>query len=1775
MKKMKFILFLQFVLTNLYFLNAQAPPQYEVPHDTINTGGCGTDGEFILQQQLKYVTAISNPKPPKIIPGENPMALFVPQGSFPVGLIENCGTHFRIYYEDYLYLPAEGFADPSFGAARRNTLCRVLQDFESRINIPAGVTIDLFIDRSYSTSFPAPGGTGFLAAAGPYFPPTSGFPGTPGIYAGNMFNHITGGVDPDPANYDSHIHVNFDKLTVGPPVSIFYWDDYANTAVTCRHDLYSVLLHEVTHTLGWFSNVTETLSGTFPAQNTTGYNNAYSLYDWMFLYHGDPVTSVFNKVVIGTTTSPSINAAVNAFPSPLRSNKIWQYNNGAPLNQPVYSGIQPTSPATYLQKSIMSHLNYYLYGFNAMGQDSPGLRLPYVIGPVFSVEEMRRDWTLPEYRTLLQMGYLLNPTFASSNSLNGIDPNINLIQSNIPPGRNPATDITAFNSYVFPETTTPDFSLVNNNTPSTPGASSILINLSADPNIFDGNPLDQISVQPNSLFGIRGCSDNGNNHNRVVVSPSGTQITYTPEPGYFGKAQFGFHLWDGHEKGALKIYTINVLSGTYVPSIGTNLVVNGSFEDGTEVKQMPGLTSKPYTGSLQKVDGEYMTGNHLAGGHPYSFMTNYWTMAGGDVVLNSEKTCSMVSSFKGFFGAAMSSVDPVVTSYRPLPNAVTVPNERYHFFNDVVNFSQLIVPTQNCKSYTFEFDINLQNTGAVVGGSFPLTLQFINDPGSTPLSLTVIQSVPVNITVATVAPNSWQHASVTFSYCGAGTRFLNLALPAGFGYLNSPYIDNISLKENAVASFPVTITPSNQYICLGSTATLTANAISCDVTYLWQPGGATTATINVSPGITTTYTVTATNSCGTSSTATSTVFVTSSQCCLAATLPPIPNGANSGTIFPSGTVSGATVDVLGVFNINSNLTISNCKFRMAPNAKIIVQAPNTLTINMISHLFACSDMWGGIEVQPGATLVVTGNTLIEDALNAVVAQSGGASISDYKLTNVVFNKNKISILVQPSLLTAQTGYVRNCVFTCRDIHTVPPILLISTLKPANALNPYPKVNLFNPHGSIRSVAAMDITDNLLVNFGTAAGIQGNTVDNMDYGVFARNSNFNVYHNVFENLTGQIPICPHGGPCPPPTGIAVYAIDGSFVASNPATYNTMNVGGSAPLQANTILQCLRGVDVTDYVSMTVQGNTFSNTAAIFFPFGGSNQVGDHAVFIQNQYSQLFEVDDNAINNYVTGIHFIRTGTSLSLASNQNILRNNISSLNANSTSNTGIFVEDVVSPQFLNTTFGIVIQENEVYETNTCIRARNVTGGNNTPGGLKIIDNTPLSIRPSGPTTVTNKAGIRIESCRSAIVYLNQNINGSTTTLTNTRVKGIYITKSPGSSVTCNRIYDVGQSMVFEGGCTGSTVKRNRMEDANDGFVLLTNGLIGPQGAVGQPSDNSWFGTFVNSRTLTFNTFAPNTHSPLYVRPGAPYKPAFATNKNVGGTPAVDSYNVPGALVTTSGIFVFCAPIVHISTTFSNEVRKQIVQDLITFVPFEPETKRLSKQDVFADLREDAVLLVGEPILQNFYTLNETSNIGKIDKVIRSVQQGDLSLANSTNMSIAAASTMEENHKSFNEIYLNTIAIGASSISSTELDGLNEIAIQCPLTGGDAVNQARSALNYMYHGTIDFEDTCIVEESRFMNIAEAIEEMSEANTNEFKLYPNPSDGTLILEYVVTETEVAQLLIYDISGKLLRDYTLNSNNTKLSIADVTLENGIYFYTIVVNGHISKSDKLVIVK
>ncbi len=83
------------------------------------------------------------------------------------------------------------------------------------------------------------------------------------------------------------------------------------------------------------------------------------------------------------------------------------------------------------------------------------------------------------------------------------------------------------------------------------------------------------------------------------------------------------------------------------------------------------------------------------------------------------------------------------------------------------------------------------------------------------------------------------------------------------------------------------------------------------------------------------------------------------------------------------------------------------------------------------------------------------------------------------------------------------------------------------------------------------------------------------------------------------------------------------------------------------------------------------------------------------------------------------------------------------------------------------------------------------------------------------------------------------------------------------------------------------------------------------------------------------------------------------------------------------------------------------------------------------------------------------------------------------------------------------------------------------------------------------------------------------STKISMRPNPNNGTMILDYDLGNYSNAKVNLFDITGKIINSYKLSDTKGILQMNEQDLNNGIYFYSILVGDKTIKTDKIVIIK
>ena len=267
-----------------------------------------------------------------------------------------------------------GFDDPVFGAARQATALAVMEYLCTTLDHTGGLSI-LFIESQTD-------GTGPRGQAQPLFNPV------PGCAKPFGFTHLTTGVDPAPNLPDGQIVIDFG----------YNFNSELDLPAPDERDLASLLLHEVTHVLGFISGVINA-DGTGPL-NSNPDARSKGFDDLIETLSGEQIIQCDAGLFVGDpddlTGLPSLRHGGQA------AGDAWKAIN--------HSGRPPIfSPPTFVGAS-MDHWDQF----------DPLMPCGAVMIPVHPVGSVWRTYTGLDAAALVDYGYSLTASCVGDLDGNGV-----------------------------------------------------------------------------------------------------------------------------------------------------------------------------------------------------------------------------------------------------------------------------------------------------------------------------------------------------------------------------------------------------------------------------------------------------------------------------------------------------------------------------------------------------------------------------------------------------------------------------------------------------------------------------------------------------------------------------------------------------------------------------------------------------------------------------------------------------------------------------------------------------------------------------------------------------------------------------------------------------------------------------------------------------------------------------------------------------------------------------------------------------------------------------------------------------------------------------------------------------------------------------------------------------------------------------------------------------------------------------------------------------------
>jgi hypothetical protein len=546
----------------------------------------------------------------------------------------------------------------------------------------------------------------------------------------------------------------------------------------------------------------------------------------------------------------------------------------------------------------------------------------------------------------------------------------------------------------------------------------------------------------------------------------------------------------------------------------------------------------------------------------------------------------------------------------------------------------------------------------------------------------------------------------------------------------------------------------------------------------------------------------------------------------------------------------------GNYDLNKDVLVygyitigQNSSYAIAKDVSITVLKGSTLNIEFGAHLFSCGDdMWDGIIVEPGGTLIIFGDSvapvLIENAKIAVLA-SGTASIT--AKGNTTFNSNFISVYLHDGDFS--DADFTGSKFTCTKFLE----------KPYN--------NSVNDRFTNSHIKAINAGT---VNLGLSS--IGNEFYDAGICVEAYKTNLNVDHCKFDqtNFSGKSKV--------------------GIFASNWKSLNPMvvNIGLRHAQDLTTLQNDFTNSTVSIDVKQGVDANIFDNRIT-----GGTTGIRLNEVKFKE--IKLVNNEINYANDY--GILLTSCANSDIYIYN-NTIRAGTNSFNPLYETQRGI---SVLSKSLI--TSNLLIDHNEIENCRLGIQLRHHEGGYISNNIIKYNISDAEILASTSPYY---RKGIVLEWCRGASIRSLNTVSRDASLNTgdpavNDKLIGIFASLS-SDYFTDNATINLPTGFKINGNCNGAQFRCNVLESCNEGFRLV-NPLLQAQGDSLFPSGNKWMNWGSSNehiKSVLLGLFTP-TNIDWWYDPNKPdetpsIKPGYVFDKFTSGSSSCIDEDCPGCLL---------------------------------------------------------------------------------------------------------------------------------------------------------------------------------------------------------------------------------------------------------------------------------------
>jgi PKD repeat protein len=1594
-----------------------------------------------------------------------------------------------------------------------------------------------------------------------------------------------------------------------------FYSGTGSSVGTGLYDLYSVILHEAMHILGYASVSAAITNFGFPILSLWD-ANLYAVNQ----YNPNGTNNTIGKVFVGDCIencwelNPALFESITDYENIVNTNCVSgnteiELGFGSPLVAPI-SGPNIDCNTSFI--NMLSHLNPYCHGQN----------INYVMSPCLDSGEDRRELTPPELQILCDLGYEMEScnncyvaTQIDDYHTNQIDccyreyflcneETIEIPISELLCNDSPNSDIIISNVFIQPEFENVVDIQLNSET--------IEITLLQLPTL---DPGDQYFIPIN--YTVKGCncqmSDSyfvlniGPCNDCTGIDPCDNQICIQgfeqyEEGIYFDINGYAFHYSTINVQN-YAIINENLSGNHYATIVKYGGATNSAFVLPLQQPLEPGCSIKiEFDAFVNNFPSPPITlAVYPSADPPCNYLDAIIPNDLCDISIDCGTSyqynpiCASEFLFSIDYVGDFNSIDFDGEHYSSTWFNSSTQTINYLLFKGLDNPSFIsidnIVVTKECLDASFSIDDNCPE----------ISFFSVDSPGEEMNSWDFGDNTSPSI-----------ESNPTHIYTSSGTFIITHTVTDDCGNTESSTQSVVIDIPVAAFTFTLTTCPSYQF---------TNTSDGSNLQFAWDFGNGNTSTdenpiFAFADNGSYTVTLTVSNGCG-SSTIMQEVVVNcptinfSCNCPVGSTSYYIGTDSDediliSDSDLPEDFTSQSCVNIIGNLIINvPTYSFLECEIIMQPGARIIVRPDNRLVVKH-GQIHGCPDapMWRTILMKEGSILDMAQTEIVADAQHAITINEDVTLI----LASNHFARNYISLYNQPIDPSAAFGFTLGSFngneFHCENMF-LHPAYDANIVFPANSKS-YAAIHLNNITG--------------LTDFGVnIQSVPENTFHDMNNGIILKNINAGIYNAFFSDIL-QYQTSVQGLP----TGDA---ISGESTSTNDMKFLT--VQGFSDIPCSTDLNfsnCFRGI-IIDKMNLTAQNNYMENMVYGIWAARGmlpNIDIGNNCIEATNKGIYLY-YPTNPVNNFT--IHHnsisIPSTTGIGIEFNQNAL---------------------IPPAGSVDISFNVVYAPKGIFSNYT-------SHSNITNNIITITNSSNLS------------EGIDLTLCDKASLLCNQ-ITGPSSNMQSNATIGLRVNNTTNSTLQCTILNNTYSGIKIEGACNGTSLIANSFDTHRWGLWYTNFAVTGDQ-------SSSILDLEKNGNTWTVNTNMPGRAGAYHLGDDPIIiQSLFGTTSNlstlftpqririrnttfIAGDPIDPLYDLDQIWFRTGeGGNIECdeCNFFELLSNFENDntetsLDRAIANEELVFSDYQEELKWIQDGYLYKKLSEELTLLENSA-MEDFYEnvenastalyknieldIKEAVTLDPVNKQLlegllaniktrmevlklldEAIQQsetpvqgllalreseseallqeeqsykaalagyenlysGQSGLINQDNILLPANKIYEINWKLVNSINTQLATEREPDLNEEQIQSLSDIASQCPLTGGNAVFVARSLLSTV-HPTAVYVDYDICLSEGVVWHSEEQEEEMEDKTRAFFLHPNPADGTLNISWDVSANKVISVSIFDAFGNMFRDLTtsLNPSGIQLDISD--LPSGAYLICINTGDHMVFKDKFIVI-